>query len=156
MPFVLVGLALLAGVGITAILVQRAGTTGTPGAGPALGATQQKTADPPGAPTTSFQSTSPAEPPDPAVALDPKVNENPDRWMKSPAATTTPIGINQPEDPFIGMDAPDLGDRNLGYAIDDLTQQSDVSMFEDDIERPADLAYAPAAFNLGRVAPLLR
>lgn len=149
MPFVLIGLGILGAAGVVAILIKRSDAIAatTP-----IGATERG-ADPPSSPTTAFQTTSAAEPPSNTVA-EARSDELPDRWKSSSAATPRPIGTNEPEDPFLGMSAPDPRDRNLGYAIDDLTQVSTASPFEDDIVKQTDVANAPAAFGL--VSGLLR
>jgi hypothetical protein len=145
MPFLLVGIAVLLAAGGVALYVQRADKG--PGAGPELGATK-RAPDPPAAPVTTFQTVSAAEMPSSTV-FDDRANENPDKFMSSGAATTRPIGVNVPEDPFLAMDEIPGVDRPLGYAVDDMGTKDTASPFEDDIERPADLAFAPAVSSGG-------
>lgn len=152
MPFVLVGVVVLLAAGGVALYMQRSDSK--PGAGPAPGTTTRQP-DPPSAPTTGFQTTSSAELPSSTV-VDDRANENPDKWNSSNAATAAPVGANTPEDPFIMMAAIPAGDVALGYAVDDLSDVSHASPFEDDIERRADLAYAPASFQGGLTTESLK
>lgn len=155
MPFVLIGLAVLGAAGVVALLVQSSeAKAGRPG-GPELGATERGAGDPAATTTADFQTTSAAEPTD--STFEAKANELPDRFLASPAATVAPIGYNRPEDPFIEMDAIPAASRALGYAVDDFAAPAFTSSpFMDDIELPADVAFAPGNFAGGLVDPLLK
>ena len=146
MPFLLVGLAVLLAAGGVALVLQRSADK-EPGAGPELGATK-RAPDPPAAPVTTFNTVSASELPSDTI-YDDRVNENPDKFASSGAATTRPIGVNVPEDPFLAMDAIPGVDRPLGYSVDDMGAKDTASPFEDDITRPADLAFAPAVSSGG-------
>jgi hypothetical protein len=154
MPFVFAGFAFLIGAGVVALVLQHKDNA-APGAGPRLGATPREP-DPPSAPTTNYQTTSSAEGPSSSL-VDERAAELPDRWASSGSATSTPIGVRIPEDPFPNTSTAPGGNVAHGYAVDDLTPAPPIILWEkDDIEEPADLAFAPAAYAGGRVAGLLK
>jgi hypothetical protein len=154
MPFVLLGVIVL-GAAASIALFFKSREDAPPGAGPALGATT-RAPDPPSSTTTDTQTVSAVDPPSSTVAVDPMANELPDRFNSSPAATYRPIGSRIPEDPFLSM-APIPGvDTALGYAIEDMVRPITSSPYVDDIEYPADVAFAPGSFAGGLVDEALK
>jgi hypothetical protein len=156
MPFVLLGVIVLGAAASIALFFKSREDDAAPGAGPALGATTRAPDPPaPAGPITDFQTVSSAEAPSNTV-FDDRANELPDKFNSSGAATFAPIGVNIPEDPFLGMASIPGADRALGYAVDDMTPQNTGSMFVDDIEYRADTAFAPGSFAGGLVPESLK
>jgi hypothetical protein len=143
MPFVLLGVIVL-GAAASIALFLRDHDNAAPGAGPQLGATT-RAPDPPSSVVTDNQTTSAVDPPSSTVYED-RVNESPDKFNSSGAATSAPIGMNVPEDPFLAMAPLPGADRALGYAVDDMSPLAAPALYVDDIEYRADQAFAPGSF----------
>lgn len=150
MPFVVIGLLVVAGAGAAAYFLR----SGESAAGEPTGATL-RAPDPVSAPTTAAQTTSAVESPS-DVTVEASSAELPDRFASSSAATTTPIGRNTVEDPFLDMAAIPGNDVSRGYAVDDLSPVNTGTPFVDDVELPADVAFAPASYSGGLRDELLK